>query len=70
MLNISAILSSDEDKLLNGIWISLLSVEALMVLCVALRGLVGAVSSRWALTHRARSRMGPAADVGHGNILL
>jgi hypothetical protein len=35
----------DEDQLLNGIWIGLLSVEALMVLGVALRGLVGAVAS-------------------------
>jgi hypothetical protein len=35
----------DEDQLLNGIWIGLLSVEALMVLGVAVRGLVGAVAS-------------------------
>lgn len=53
MPNLSATLSTllakaaqqDEDQLLNGIWIGLLSVEALMVLGVALRGLVGAVAS-------------------------
>lgn len=48
MLDLSALLAAhmqDEDKLLNNIWIGLLSVEALMVLGVALRGLVGAVAS-------------------------
>ncbi|SPQ26783.1 992bd59f-c947-4386-bcd8-7b3793a1c7f1 [Thermothielavioides terrestris] len=34
-----------EDDLLNSIWIGLLGVEALMVLGVALRGLVGAVAA-------------------------
>ncbi|AEO64376.1 uncharacterized protein THITE_2110477 [Thermothielavioides terrestris NRRL 8126] len=42
-----------EDDLLNSIWIGLLGVEALMVLGVALRGLVGAV---------AASRVGAAAQ--------
>ncbi|KAK0708102.1 hypothetical protein B0H67DRAFT_494459 [Lasiosphaeris hirsuta] len=46
MLNVSAALAGDEDELLNGIWISLLSVEALMVIGVALRGLVIAVVPR------------------------
>jgi hypothetical protein len=47
-LNPAALLShwqKDEDQFLNNIWIGLLSVEALMVLGVALRGLVGAVAS-------------------------
>ncbi|KAK0709856.1 hypothetical protein B0T26DRAFT_652498 [Lasiosphaeria miniovina] len=46
MLNISAVLSGDEDELLNGIWISLLSVEALMVIGVALRSLFGVIAPR------------------------
>ncbi|KAK4100456.1 hypothetical protein N658DRAFT_402908, partial [Parathielavia hyrcaniae] len=38
----------DENQLLNGIWIGLLSVEALMVLGVMVRGLFrGVASSRW-----------------------
>jgi len=45
-LNISAALAGDEDQLLNGIWISLLSVEALMVFGVAVRGLIGAIVPR------------------------
>lgn len=50
----------DEDQLLNGIWIGLLSVEALMVLGVALRSLVGAVSASgfwqlWPAAARRRS---------------
>lgn len=46
MLNLSTLLADhSEDELLNGIWIGLLGVEALMVLGVALRGLVGAVAS-------------------------
>ncbi|KAK4032669.1 hypothetical protein C8A01DRAFT_20287 [Parachaetomium inaequale] len=47
-LNLPTLVShwqEDEDQLLNNIWIGLLSVEALMVLGVALRGLVGAVAS-------------------------
>ncbi|KAK4248033.1 hypothetical protein C7999DRAFT_13977 [Corynascus novoguineensis] len=45
-ISLSALLSQqNEDQLLNNIWIGLLSVEALMVLGVALRGLVGAVAS-------------------------
>jgi hypothetical protein len=35
----------EEHQLLNGIWIGLMSVEALMVLGVALRSLVGSVLS-------------------------
>lgn len=46
MVNISAALAGDEDELLNGIWISLLSVEALMVISVALRSLVVAIAPR------------------------
>ncbi|KAK5661619.1 hypothetical protein OQA88_9719 [Cercophora sp. LCS_1] len=46
MVNISAALAGDEHELLNGIWISLLSVEALMVVSVALRGLIGAIAPR------------------------
>ena len=34
-------LLEDEDQLLNGIWIGLLSVEALMVVGVVLHGLFG-----------------------------
>lgn len=44
-VNISAALAGDENELLNGIWISLLSVEALMVAGVAIRGLVKAIMS-------------------------
>ncbi|KAK3381697.1 hypothetical protein B0H63DRAFT_524389 [Podospora didyma] len=47
MLNISAAFHGDEDQLLNGIWISLLSVEALMVVGVAIHGLVGAIAPRF-----------------------
>ncbi|KAK1759787.1 hypothetical protein QBC47DRAFT_398590 [Echria macrotheca] len=45
-LNVSALLAADEDELLNGIWIGLLSVEALMVVGVAMRGLIGAIVPR------------------------
>ncbi|KAL2162265.1 hypothetical protein VTH06DRAFT_7178 [Thermothelomyces fergusii] len=44
-----------EDQLLNNIWIGLLGVEALMVLGVALRGLLGAVASS-RLARRRQSR--------------
>jgi len=37
-----ALNNRSEDELLNSIWISLLGVEALMVVVVAVRGLVGA----------------------------
>lgn len=47
-----------EDQLLNGIWIGLLSVEALMVLAVALRGLLGAL---WASRTRARPKAAACA---------
>ena len=47
MLNISAAFHGDEDQLLNGIWISLLSVEALMVVGVAIHGLIGAIAPRF-----------------------
>ncbi|KAK4238333.1 hypothetical protein C8A03DRAFT_15181 [Achaetomium macrosporum] len=50
----------DEDQLLNRIWIGLLGVEALIVMGVALRGLLAAVSSSRLLGHRTRS----SADVG------
>jgi hypothetical protein len=63
MLNISTILTSDEDQVLNGIWIGLLSVEALMVLGVAVRGLVGAVSSRF-MTHPAHAKGSSSSSVG------
>lgn len=47
-INIAAALADhDEDQLLNGIWIGLLSVEALMVVGVALHGLVGMMAPRW-----------------------
>lgn len=69
LLDFGALLASDEDTLLNGIWIGLLSVEALMVLGVALRGLVGAVvSSRWwsrcstRSRHPAQGRMAPPLE--------
>ncbi|KAL2187197.1 hypothetical protein L209DRAFT_298559 [Thermothelomyces heterothallicus CBS 203.75] len=45
-ISLSGLLAQQsEDQLLNNIWIGLLSVEALMVLGVALRGLLGAVAS-------------------------
>ncbi|KAK4217185.1 hypothetical protein QBC37DRAFT_370132 [Rhypophila decipiens] len=44
-VNISAALAGDENEMLNGIWIGLMSVEALMVAGVALRGLIKAVMS-------------------------
>jgi hypothetical protein len=56
MLSFNALLAQHgEDRVLNGIWIGLLSVEALMVLGVALRGLVGAVSSSSTTWKRRRS---------------
>ncbi len=56
MVDLAALLAEqDEDKLLNNIWMGLLGVEALMVLGVALRGLVGAVSSSRLFGHRRRS---------------
>jgi hypothetical protein len=45
----------DEDQFLNRIWIGLLGVEALIVFGVALRRLVGAVSSSKLLARRRRS---------------
>jgi hypothetical protein len=60
----------DEDQLLNGIWIGLLSVEALMVLGVMVRGLVGAVASRgYGKGDRRRRRSSGdnmAMGMGHG----
>ncbi|KAL2019409.1 hypothetical protein VTK56DRAFT_9700 [Thermocarpiscus australiensis] len=56
MLDLGAILAGDQDRLLNSIWIGLLSLEALMVLGVAVRGLVGAVSSR---VRTSRARLSP-----------
>lgn len=50
MVNISAAIAGDEDELLNGIWISLVSVEALMVIGVAIRGLISTIVPR--LKHR------------------
>lgn len=55
-------LAQDEDQLLNNIWIGLLGVEALMVLGVAVRGLVGAVSS--SRSRRQRRRSSSLASVG------
>ncbi|KAK3897322.1 hypothetical protein C8A05DRAFT_39130 [Staphylotrichum tortipilum] len=48
----------DEDQLLNNIWMGLLGVEALMVLGVAVRGLVGAGSRM-----RERRRSASTASV-------
>ena len=46
-INLAAALADhDEDQLLNGIWIGLLAVEALMVFGVAVRGLVGMMAPR------------------------
>jgi len=54
-INLSALLSQQsEDQLLNNIWIGLLSVEALMVLGVAVRGLAGAVASSRLFGHQRR----------------
>ncbi|KAK4444529.1 hypothetical protein QBC34DRAFT_308868 [Podospora aff. communis PSN243] len=53
MVNISAVITGDEDQLLNGVWISLVSVEALMVIGVAIRGLIAAIVPR--LKHRGHS---------------
>ena len=56
MVDLAALIADqDEDKLLNNIWIGLLGVEALMVLGVALRGLVEAVSSSRLFGPRRRS---------------
>ena len=46
-INLAAALADhDEDQLLNGIWIGLLAVEALMVFGVAVRGLVGMMAPK------------------------
>ncbi|KAK4126825.1 hypothetical protein N657DRAFT_630777 [Parathielavia appendiculata] len=62
------LLQQDEDQLLNGIWIGLLSVEALMVLGVMVRGLFrGLASSKWfrsGLGQRTRHSMTHSVDMG------
>jgi hypothetical protein len=56
-----------EDQLLNGIWIGLLSVEALMVLGVMVRGLLGAVgSSRMRRRRRSSGEISIGIGMGHG----
>jgi hypothetical protein len=61
MLDLLTHLAQDEDQLLNNIWIGLLGVEALMVLGVAVRGLVGAVSS--SRSRRRRSSVGTVSGM-------
>ncbi|KAK4151527.1 hypothetical protein C8A00DRAFT_17072 [Chaetomidium leptoderma] len=70
MPSLSTLLAAqDEDQLLNGIWIGLLSVEALMVLGVALRGLVGAVASSRFFEERRQRRRRSSVGMGMGSVV-
>lgn len=46
MFNLEGLLGGCEEDILNGLWIGLLGLEALMVTGVALRGLVRAIAPK------------------------
>ncbi|KAK4182820.1 hypothetical protein QBC35DRAFT_456900 [Podospora australis] len=65
--NLSAALAGDENHLLNGIWIILMTLEALLVFVVAMRGIIRALSWRVVKNRQLKLTSRPSSRSSSGN---